>query len=34
VPEGLTHIVRLPVSAVLKTLRPGPRTPDAPEAHN
>jgi RimJ/RimL family protein N-acetyltransferase len=30
VPEGLTHIVRLPVSAVLKTWRPGPRTPDDP----
>ena len=28
VPEGLAHIVRLPVSAVLKTWRPGPRTPD------
>src|ERR1700728_3693912 len=27
VPEGLAHIVRLPVSAVLKTRRPGPRTP-------
>ena len=34
VPEGLTHIVRLPVSAALKTLRPGPRTPDAPDGHN
>jgi RimJ/RimL family protein N-acetyltransferase len=30
VPEGLTHIVRLPVSAVLKTWRPGARTPDDP----
>ena len=29
VPEGLIHIVRLPVSTVLKTWRPGPRTPDA-----
>ena len=27
VPEGLAHIVRLPVSAVLKNWRPGPRTP-------
>jgi RimJ/RimL family protein N-acetyltransferase len=27
VPEGLAHIVRLPVSAVLKTWRPDPRTP-------
>jgi len=34
VPEGLTHIVRLPVSTVLKTWRPGPRTPDAPTTHN
>jgi hypothetical protein len=30
VPDGLTHIVRLPVSTVLKTWRPGPRTPDDP----
>jgi RimJ/RimL family protein N-acetyltransferase len=30
VPEGLAHIVRLPVSAMLKTRRPGPRTPDGP----
>ena len=30
VPEGLAHIVRLPVSTVLKAWRPGPRTPDAP----
>jgi RimJ/RimL family protein N-acetyltransferase len=30
VPEGLTHIVRLPVSTVLRAWRPGPRTPDAP----
>ena len=29
VPEGLAHIVRLPVSTVLKTWRPGPGTPDA-----
>jgi GNAT superfamily N-acetyltransferase len=29
VPEGLAHIVRLPVSTVLKTWRPGPETPDA-----
>jgi RimJ/RimL family protein N-acetyltransferase len=28
VPEGLAHIVRLPVSTVLKTWRSGPRTPD------
>src|ERR1700719_1613191 len=34
VPEGLAHIVRLPVRAVLKTLRPGPRTPGAPDGHN
>ncbi len=27
VPEGLAHIVRLPVSTVLKTRRPGPRAP-------
>jgi RimJ/RimL family protein N-acetyltransferase len=33
VPEGLAHIVRLPVSAVLKTWRAGPRT-DSPETHN
>ena len=31
VPEGLTHIVRLPVSTVLKTLRSRPPTPDDPE---
>ena len=31
VPEGLVHIVRLPVSAVLKNWRPGPRTPHRPE---
>jgi len=30
VPEGLVHVVRLPVSVVLKTWRPGPRTPDRP----
>jgi len=30
VPDALAHIVRLPVSTVLKTLRPGPRTPDRP----
>ncbi len=30
-PEGLVHIVRLPVSTVLKTWRPGPRTPDVPD---
>jgi RimJ/RimL family protein N-acetyltransferase len=29
VPQGLAHIVRLPVGAVLKTWRPGARTPDA-----
>ena len=28
VPEGLAHIVRLPVIAVLKTWRPGPQPPD------
>ena len=28
VPEGLAHIVRMPVSTVLKTWHPGPRTPD------
>jgi RimJ/RimL family protein N-acetyltransferase len=28
VPEALAHIVRLPVSAVLKTLRPAPRAPE------
>lgn len=28
VPEGLAHIVRLPVRTVLKTRRPAPRTPD------
>jgi hypothetical protein len=27
-PEGLAHVVRLPVRAVLKTWRPAPRTPD------
>jgi RimJ/RimL family protein N-acetyltransferase len=27
VPAGLAHIVRLPVSTVLKTRRPGPQTP-------
>jgi RimJ/RimL family protein N-acetyltransferase len=31
VPEGLAHIVLLPVSAVLRTWRPGPRTPDGPQ---
>ena len=30
VPEALAHVVRLPVSTVLKTLRPGARTPDRP----
>jgi RimJ/RimL family protein N-acetyltransferase len=30
VPEGVAHIILLPVSAVLKTWRAGPRTPDAP----
>ena len=30
VPEGLVHVVRVPVSAVLKTWRTGPRTPDRP----
>jgi RimJ/RimL family protein N-acetyltransferase len=28
VPEGLAHILRLPVRAVLKTRRPDPETPD------
>ena len=28
VPEGLAHIVRLPVSAVRRAGRPGPQTPD------
>jgi RimJ/RimL family protein N-acetyltransferase len=28
VPEGLAHIVRLPVSAVRRAWRPGPQTPD------
>jgi RimJ/RimL family protein N-acetyltransferase len=32
VPEGLAHIVRLPVSAVLRAWRPGPRAPDGPES--
>ena len=31
VPEGLAHIVRMPVSTVLKAWRPGPRTPDGPD---
>jgi hypothetical protein len=31
VPEGLAHIVRLPVSAVLKAWRSDPRTPGAPQ---
>ena len=31
VPEGLAHIVRMPVSTVLKAWRPGPRTPDDPD---
>src|ERR1700683_2959688 len=31
VPEGLAHIVRLPVSAVLRTWRPGTRAPEAPD---
>jgi RimJ/RimL family protein N-acetyltransferase len=30
VPEELAHVIRLPVSTVLKAWRPGPRTPDAP----
>jgi hypothetical protein len=34
IPEGLAHIVRLPVSTVLKSWRPGPGTPDSPEIHN
>jgi len=34
VPEGLARIVRLPVTAMLKTLRPGPLTPDAPDGHS
>jgi RimJ/RimL family protein N-acetyltransferase len=28
VPEGLAHILRVPVRAVLRTRRPGPETPD------
>ena len=31
VPEGLAHMVRLPVSAAIKAWRPGPRTPGAPD---
>jgi RimJ/RimL family protein N-acetyltransferase len=31
VPEGLAHIVRLPVTAVLRTWRSGPRAPDGPD---
>ncbi len=31
VPEGLAHIVRWPVRTVLRTRRPGPRTPAAPD---
>jgi RimJ/RimL family protein N-acetyltransferase len=34
VPEGLAHIVRLPVSTVLKTWRAGLRTPPGPETHD
>jgi RimJ/RimL family protein N-acetyltransferase len=30
VPEGLAHIVRLPVDAMLKTRRPAPGAPDGP----
>ena len=30
VPEGLAHIVRLPVSSALRTWRQGPRTSDSP----
>jgi hypothetical protein len=30
VPEGLAHIVRMPVTTVLKAWRPAPRTPDDP----
>ena len=33
VPEGLAHIVRWPVSALLKTWRPTPRSPEDPTAH-
>jgi RimJ/RimL family protein N-acetyltransferase len=32
VPQGLAHIVRLPVSAVLKAWRAGSRVPESPEA--
>ena len=31
VPQGLAHIVRLPVTAVLRTWRSGPRAPDGPD---
>jgi RimJ/RimL family protein N-acetyltransferase len=31
VPRGLAHIVRLPVSTVLKTWRAGPRAPESPK---
>ena len=30
VPEGLAHIVRLPVDAVLRTRRPAPGAPGGP----
>jgi RimJ/RimL family protein N-acetyltransferase len=31
VPEGLAHVVRLPVRAMLRTWRPSPRAPDLPD---
>jgi hypothetical protein len=34
VPQGLAHIVRLPVSTVLKTWRAGPGAPESSEPHN
>jgi RimJ/RimL family protein N-acetyltransferase len=34
VPQGLAHIVRLPVSTVLKTWRAGLGPPESPEPHN
>jgi RimJ/RimL family protein N-acetyltransferase len=34
IPDGLAHIVRLPVSSVLKSWRAGPRTPAGPETHD
>jgi RimJ/RimL family protein N-acetyltransferase len=34
VPQGLAHMVRLPVSTVLNTWRAGPRAPESPKTHN